>query len=72
MSVTIKQVCDVLNTAADDIIARANLATDSAVSDAMNLLTNVAVHRLSAPDTTVDDVIRANYSSEPEEVLSWL
>jgi hypothetical protein len=63
-------IADLVNRAADDVLEAID-APDEGVRDAINLLVNVVGERLKNPDASVEDVIRASYDKEPEEVLGW-
>lgn len=58
--------------AISDLILRADLPGDGVV-DALNLLANVVIHRISEdPAASVDTVIAAAYAdATPDEVISW-
>ncbi len=40
--------------------------------DMLNLVGNAIISRLETPDIDLDDVIRENYSEEPEVVRGWI
>ena len=66
------EVMRVLNKAADLVteeIGRGDDATPE--QDAINLLVNVFGAMLDNPDTTVDEVMDANYEGGAETVRSW-
>jgi hypothetical protein len=62
----------VLNEAADLVIEEMGWGNDATrEADAVNLLVNVFGTMLDNPDTTVDEVMDANYESGAEAVRSW-
>jgi hypothetical protein len=62
----------VVNEAADLVIEEMGWGDDATrEEDAVNLLVNVFGAMLDNPDTTVDEVMNANYESGAEMVRSW-
>lgn len=64
------QVQQAANDAADDLLGV--IESDEQTTDLINLLVNVTLHYLEHPEGGLTDAIEANYSEEPEEVLSWV
>ncbi|BBX30429.1 hypothetical protein [Mycolicibacterium alvei] len=67
-----QQVHDVINEAADEVTAAAELG-DTGTVDAMNLLANATLHRLfTKPTATLEEVVDACYDESLSCVLSWI
>jgi hypothetical protein len=68
---TYDQVVDLANRAVELIIDELDLPETGTV-DAMNLVVNAIGSLMRNPLTAcLDDVIRDNYETDPEEVRSW-
>ena len=73
---TREEIMQVVNEAADLIIEEMGWGDDATrEADAVNLLVNVFGAMLDNPDTTVDEVMNANYAGDGESgaemVRSW-
>jgi len=73
---TEQDVRTTINAAADEVIAAAG-NPETGVTDAINLLVNMTLHRLfDNADATLDEIVTANYSdTEPitvDDVLQWI
>jgi hypothetical protein len=68
---TYGEVLDIANKAADLVIKELGLP-DCGRRDVVNLVVNAIGSLMENPETaSLDEVIRDNYSAEPEEVRSW-
>jgi hypothetical protein len=69
---TREEIMRVVNEAANLIIEEMGWGNDATrEADAVNLLVNVFGAMLDNPDTTVDEVMDANYEGGAEMVRSW-
>lgn len=68
-----QNVSTVLNGAVDEVVQLAELP-DSGTVDALNLVVNIALHRLfTDPQATVQDVVAECYSETTvNEILDWI
>lgn len=68
-----QNVSTVLNGAVDEVVELAELP-DSGTVDALNLVVNIALHRLfTDPHATVQDVVAECYSEATvSEIVDWI
>jgi hypothetical protein len=72
VDLTEKTVRDVVNAAADEVIAVAELPATGA-RDALNLMANIVLHWLFEDrSASVPDVVAESYNVSLDEVLSWI
>lgn len=70
--ITGNTIRDVVNAAADEVIAVADLPA-TGTRDALNLMTNIVLHRLFINQSaSVDEITEESYAVSLNEVLSWI
>lgn len=69
--VTMRQVADALNAAADDILDAVH-AGDQGLRDGLNLVVNATLAYLAGQATDLRQVVAQNYDEDYRTVLSWI